>query len=78
MILPNQKMDQITDLPTMITITYQNPGNLYDQISGVFPNPQSIASLYLALMLIDFSGRVNSFFYSSLTIERTILLKSSE
>ena len=36
MILPNQKMDQITDLPTMITITYQNPGNLYDQISGVF------------------------------------------
>ena len=33
MILPNQKMDQITDLPT---ITYQNPGDLYDQISGVF------------------------------------------
>ena len=59
MILPNQKMDQIADLPT---ITYQNPGNLYDQVSGVLPNPQSIASLYLALMLIDFSGRVNSFF----------------
>ena len=53
MILPNQreKMDQIVDLPT---ITCQNPGNLYNQISGVFFNPRSITSLYLAFMLIKY------------------------
>lgn len=33
MILPNQKMDQIADLSA---ITCQHPGNLYDQVSGVF------------------------------------------
>ena len=54
MFLFHQKMDQITDLPTMITITYQNPGNLSDQISGVFFNPRSITSLYLAFMLIKY------------------------
>ena len=31
MFLPNQKMDQIADLPT---ITCQNPGNLNNQIPG--------------------------------------------
>ena len=33
MFLFHRKMDQIADLST---ITYQNPGNLSDQISGVF------------------------------------------